>query len=86
MTSDSPEPRTDEHHRVLDEYEPGPPTEKPEITDAHRQQARQMHKAYEETRPTTIMPGTDRSVSGTAVNDWIDDAGNPKFSKDQKQQ
>jgi len=85
MTGDSPEPRTDEHHRVLDEPEPAPPTEKPEITEAHRQQASRMHKAYQEKRPTTVMPGTGGSVSGTPVNDWLDDDGNPKFGKDTKQ-
>ena len=26
------------------------------------------------------MPGTDGAVAGTAVNEWLDDDGNPKFS------
>lgn len=78
----SPEPETDEHHQVLDEPEDRPPTEKPEITDEHREKAKEMHKAYEEERPTTKMPGTGGAVAGTAVNDWLDDEGNPKFSKD----
>ena len=30
------------------------------------------------------MPGTDGAVSGTAVNDWVDDDGNPKFSDESK--
>lgn len=30
-----------------------------------------------EDRPTTVLPGSDSTVTGTAVNDWIDDEGNP---------
>lgn len=77
----SAEPRTDEHHNVLDEPEERPRTEKPEVTDEHREKAKEMHKAYEEERPTTKMPGTGGAVAGTAVNDWLDDDGNPKYSK-----
>ncbi|SEH49377.1 hypothetical protein SAMN04489835_0488 [Mycolicibacterium rutilum] len=75
------EPRTDEHHNVLDEPEERPGTEKPEVTDEHREKAKEMHKAYEEERPTTKMPGTGGAVAGTAVNDWLDDDGNPKYSE-----
>ena len=32
------------------------------------------------------MPGTDGAVSGTAVNDWVDDDGNPKFSDESKKE
>ena len=39
-----------------------------------------MKDAYEEDRPTVTMPGTDGAVAGTAVNEWLDDDGNPKFS------
>jgi hypothetical protein len=74
------EPETDEHHQVLEEREPGPPTEKPEVTDEHRKVAKEMRKDYEEDRPTVKMPGTDGAVAGTAVNEWLDDDGNPKFS------
>lgn len=55
-------------------------TEKPDVTDEHRAKAKEMRKSYEEDRPTVNMPGTDGAVSGTAVNDWIDDDGNPKYS------
>lgn len=75
------EPQTDEHHNVVDAPDPPEPTEKPEITDEHRDKAKEMRKDYEEERPTVTMPGTDGAVSGTAVNDWIDDDGNPKFSE-----
>jgi hypothetical protein len=71
---------------VLDEHEPGPPTEKPEITDEHREKAKEMRKDYEQERPTIKMPGTDGAVAGTAVNEWVDDDGNPKFSDTQESQ
>ncbi|KKW64229.1 hypothetical protein AAV95_13110 [Mycolicibacterium elephantis] len=79
----SAEPRTDENHQVLDKPEDPPPTEKPEVTDEHRQKAKEMAKDYDDDRPTITMPGTGGAVAGTAVNDWVDDEGNPKFS-DQK--
>ncbi|PXX09133.1 hypothetical protein [Mycolicibacterium moriokaense] len=48
-------------------------TEKPEVTDEHKEQAKKMARAYEEDRPTTTLPGSDGAVSGTAVTDWVDD-------------
>jgi hypothetical protein len=81
-----PEPRTDEHHNVLDAPDPPEPTEKPEVTDEHRKIAKEMRKDYEEDRPTITMPGTDGAVSGTAVNEWVDDDGNPKFSDQSSEQ
>ncbi|KUI29975.1 hypothetical protein AU196_03480 [Mycobacterium sp. IS-1742] len=58
-------------------------TEKPEITDKHREAAKEMRKEYEEERPTIVMPGTGGTVAGTAVNDWVDENGEPKFGKDE---
>jgi hypothetical protein len=55
-------------------------TEMPEVTDEHRARAKRMVEAYDEDRPTVTMPGTGGAVAGTAVNDWLDDDGNPKFS------
>ena len=48
-------------------------TEKPEITDEHKDKAKEMARAYDEDRPTTTLPGSDGTVSGTAVTDWVDD-------------
>jgi hypothetical protein len=78
------EPRTDDHHNVLDERKEPELTEKPEVTDEHRQQAKEMAKSMDDDRPTVRMPGTDGAVTGTAVNDWIDDDGNPKYSDTSK--
>jgi hypothetical protein len=78
------EPETDEHHQVVDAPDPPEPTEKPEVTDEHKEKAKEMRKDYEEDRPTITMPGTDGAISGTAVNDWVDDDGTPKFSEESK--
>lgn len=59
-------------------------TEKPEVTDEHRARAKEMKESYEEDRPTVVMPGTGGAVAGTAINDWIDDDGKPKYGEVQK--
>ena len=43
-----------------------------------------MRKEYDEDRPTVTMPGSDNTVAGTAVNEWLDDDGNPKFGDQSK--
>jgi hypothetical protein len=48
-------------------------TEKPEVTDEHKEQAKEMAKAYDEDRPTSTLPGSEGTVSGTAVTEWLDD-------------
>lgn len=80
----SVEPHTDGQHQVLDEPEEQKLTEKPEVTEEHKAKAKEMHEVYEQDRPTVTMPGTDGAVSGTAINDWLDDGGNPKFSDTSK--
>ncbi len=34
--------------------------------------------AYQ-NRPTIVLPGFSGMVSGTSVNDWLDEDGNPKY-------
>ena len=80
------EPKTNEHHNVVDAPDPPEPTEKPEVTDEHKQKAKEMAGDKNDERPTISMPGTDGAVSGTAVNDWVDDDGNPKFSEESENQ
>ena len=48
-------------------------TEKPEVTEEHKQKAKEMARSYDEDRPTTTLPGSDGTISGTAVTDWVDD-------------
>lgn len=42
-----------------------------------------MARAYED-RPTAVLPGSDGTVTGTAVNDWLDDDGQPIYGNDNK--
>ena len=44
-----------------------------------------MQAAYDDDRQTAVLPGTDGTITGVAVNEWLDDDGNPKFGKDEKQ-
>jgi hypothetical protein len=57
-------------------------SEKPEPNDENKKQATEMMEAYEENRPTVVLPGSGGAISGTAVNDWLDDDGNPKYNRD----
>ncbi|MDT7766826.1 MAG: hypothetical protein QOC63_6246 [Mycobacterium sp.] len=54
-------------------------TEKPEVTDEHKQKAKEMAKAYDENRPTTTLPGSGGTISGTAVTEWVDDEDKGKI-------
>ena len=44
--------------------------------------AKEMMKSYED-RPTAVLPGSHNTVTGTAVNDWLDDEGKPIYGKDE---
>jgi hypothetical protein len=48
-------------------------TEKPDVTDEHKGKAKEAAKAYDEDRPTTTLPGSHGTVSGTAIADWVDE-------------
>ena len=56
-------------------------TEKPDPDEDDKEKAAEMMTAYED-RPTLVLPGTGGTVSGTAVNDWLDEDGNPKGAGD----
>ena len=73
---------TTESNHDVEPHEPGPATEKPTITDEHRAQAKKLFDSYDDDRPTIVHPGTGGSISGTAVNDWIDDDGNSLYGND----
>lgn len=55
------------------ESESGQLTEKPEVTDEHREKAKEMAKAYDDSTPTTTLPGSGGTVAGTAVTEWVDE-------------
>ena len=44
-----------------------------------------MQQAYDDERPTAVLPGTDGTITGVAINELLDDDGNPKFGKDEQQ-
>jgi len=52
--------------------------EKPEPDQEAKDKAAKMMEAYEDDRPTLVLPGSGKTVTGTAVGDWLDDDGNPK--------
>jgi hypothetical protein len=61
-------------------------TETPELSDEGREKVRHMQQAYDDDRPTAVLPGTGNTITGVAINDWLDDDGNPKFGKDKQQE
>ncbi|MDT5151653.1 MAG: hypothetical protein QOI01_3386 [Mycobacterium sp.] len=56
-------------------------TEKPEVTEEHEAKAKEMAKAYDDDRPTVALPGSGNTVTGQAVNDWLDEDGKPKYGE-----
>ena len=68
---------TDQDDKSADQGEEQRLTEKPEPDEDDKKKAAKMMEAYEE-KPTIVLPGTGGSVSGTAVNAWLDEDGNPK--------
>jgi hypothetical protein len=61
-------------------------SETPELSDEGKEKVKQMQEAYDDDRETVALPGTDNTITGVAVNEWLDDDGNPKFGKDEQQQ
>jgi hypothetical protein len=60
-------------------------TKTPELSDEGREKVQRMQDAYDDERPTVALPGTDNTITGVAINEWLDDDGNPKFGKDKQQ-
>ena len=60
--------------------------ETPELSEEGKEKVRKMQEAYNDDRPTAVLPGTNNTITGVAVNEWLDDEGNPKFGKDEQQQ
>jgi hypothetical protein len=61
-------------------------SEKYELSDEGKEKVREMQAAYNDDRETAVLPGTDGTITGVAVNEWLDDDGNPKFGKDEQQE
>jgi hypothetical protein len=59
--------------------------ETPELSEEGKQEVQRMRDTYDDDRPTVALPGTDNTITGVAINEWLDDDGNPKFGKDEQQ-
>ena len=75
-TSDEQDAKTDDEGQDDDQQQESSdvPTEP---SEEGKEAVKKMASAYED-KPTAVMPGTDRTITGTAVNEWLDDEGNPK--------
>lgn len=82
--TDTPE-RSDEGNK--DQESTGDEQSKPsaeDLSDEGKEKVEQMTRAYDDDRETAILPGTDNTITGVAINEWLDDDGNPKFGKDEQ--
>src|ERR1700733_7887842 len=61
-------------------------TETPELSEEGKEEVQRMQATYDDERPTVALPGTDNTITGVAINEWLDDDGNPKFGKDKQQE
>ena len=57
-----------------------------ELSEEGKEKVQRMQQAYDDDRETVALPGTDNTITGVAINEWLDDDGNPKFGKDEQQQ
>ena len=64
---------SNEQQQDIEKNDAGQLVEMPEVTDEHKEKAKEMAKAYDETIPTTTLPGSDGTVAGTAVAEWVDE-------------
>ncbi|MEV0668633.1 hypothetical protein [Mycobacterium sp. NPDC050441] len=62
-------------------------TEKPPpVSEENREEAKRVLNSYDDDRPTVTLPGSHGTVSGTAVNDWLDDDGKPIYGRPDSEQ
>src|ERR1700759_3422808 len=57
----------------------------PELSEEGKEKVERMQAGYDDDRETLALPGTDNTITGVAINEWLDDDGNPKFGKDEQQ-
>jgi hypothetical protein len=70
----------DQRQAEPERNEAGQLTEKPEVTDEHKEKAKEMAESYkEENLQSSTLPGSDGTVSGTAVTDWVDEEDKGKI-------
>ncbi len=66
--------------------EPNTSSETPELSEEGKEKVRQMRETYNDDRQTAVLPGTNNTITGVAINEWLDDDGNPKFGKEKQQE
>lgn len=79
QTNEKPDVQMDHVTETPDPNDESQRTEKPEVTDEHREKAREMAKAYSDDLQTTSLPGSSGTVTGTSVTDWVDDEDKGKI-------
>ena len=52
-----------------------------EVSESAKKEAAKMAKAYDD-RPTAVLPGSHGTISGPAINEWLDEDGQPKYGKE----
>jgi hypothetical protein len=67
-----------EGEQRTDAQQPQRDFEHPELSEEGKAEVHRMASAYRD-KPTAVMPGTNRTITGTAINEWLDDDGDPKF-------
>lgn len=82
MSADENDQSGDERDQSAEEKDQ---SETPELSDEGKDKVEEMQKAYDDDRQTAVLPGTDNTITGVAINEWLDDDGNPKFGKDEQQ-
>ncbi|MFZ3302162.1 MAG: hypothetical protein WBS15_12690 [Mycobacterium sp.] len=63
-----------------------PASDTTELSEEGKEEVRKMQAAYDDDRPTAVLPGTDGTITGVAINEWLDDDGNPKFGQEKQQE
>jgi hypothetical protein len=84
MSADEKE-ETSEKDETAEKQQTGE-NETPELSEEGKKQVETMQEAYNDDRETAVLPGTDGTITGVAINEWLDDDGNPKFGQDEKQE
>jgi hypothetical protein len=49
-----------------------------DLSKEGRKEVHDMVEAYKD-QPTAVLPGSHGTITGTAINRWLDEEGNPKF-------
>jgi hypothetical protein len=83
MSADEKE-ETSEKEETAENQQTGE-NETPELSEEGKKQVETMQEAYNDDRETAVLPGTDGTITGVAINEWLDDDGNPKFGQDKNQ-